>query len=90
MAPGVARFPPSIAERGIGGPAVSFLLGGGSDVSSVKAGFGNVLVKAVHAEPRHGASGAGGHALVARSRGRLTLVFGGEWAHARHLLQLLL
>ena len=65
VAPGVVSFSPSIAERGIGGPAISFLLDGGSDVSSVGAGFEDVLVDAV-----------------------LTLVFGGEWAHARRRLQL--
>lgn len=76
VAPGVVRFSPSIAERGIGGPAISSLLDGGSDVSSAGAGFENLLVKAVPAGPRHSAPGAGGHALVARSQGRLARVRG--------------
>ena len=75
VALGKVRFSPSIAERGIGGAPISFLLDGGSDVRGVGAGFENVLVEAVPARPQHNAPGAGGHALVARSRGRLTLVF---------------
>ena len=89
VAPGEVHFSPSVAERGIRGPSISFLLDGGSDFNSAGAGFKGVLVEPMPAGPRQNASGAGGHALVARSRGRLTLVFGGAWTRARHRLRLL-
>ena len=88
VARGEVHFSPSIAERGLGGPSISFLLDGGAEVNCVRAGFETAPVETAPAGPRHNASGAGGHVLVARSRGRITLVFGGEWARAKHRLRL--
>ena len=76
--PGVVHFAPAVAERGLGGAPISFLLDGGSDVNCAGPGFEAALVETTPAGPRHNAIGAGRHVLAAHTRGRISLLLGGE------------